>query len=518
MSNRELLEKANQLSYNGQNEMADPIFDKLIELESTNDEFIFCKAMNVADSNPALSISLLKKVLMLNPNVIAAYTNISAIANKYNLLDETIPFFNEKLKEFPNLLDLYMYRGSLIGNKGNYIDALIDFYYVIDNSNLGNNKEEFSSHQISKDIAVSRNELKNKFLNAPITEFNIEENGKPIKIKEYTYPLPGNLFGTERSYFEFGKFMGHTIKYVINNEPSYLLWCIENLKNFCVSEEILEIIKRKGLDISRSIEINNKKLKLCAMQQIEISEEDIYKIFEMQQAIKLYRKWYLISKKDSSQQYDKDQIDDLMDFLMIQSEPVRNYFLSQNIDSYRTEIPMLYVRGKEIKTFPHELMVIKNSIQSLNMPGCIATGKDINEAYRNYFRALIECTDTRYQNGLGLMNIVHTMNIYNLNSKDMSRNELTKELKDSGWTQEYQGVYNTILFHPKSKITYTIPKHEIIEEGIIFWFRKLQYQIDAKTHRELYTDIPDNSFWTCPICGGSNLSGCQYFDPTECPR
>lgn len=24
--------------------------------------------------------------------------------------------------------------------------------------------------------------------------------------------------------------------------------------------------------------------------------------------------------------------------------------------------------------------------------------------------------------------------------------------------------------------------------------------------------------WTCDICGGDSSTGCQYYDPSECPR
>ncbi len=27
-----------------------------------------------------------------------------------------------------------------------------------------------------------------------------------------------------------------------------------------------------------------------------------------------------------------------------------------------------------------------------------------------------------------------------------------------------------------------------------------------------------DSWWGCDICGGNSDSGCNYFDPTECPR
>ncbi|MDQ2863775.1 MAG: hypothetical protein M3R50_09055, partial [Bacteroidota bacterium] len=28
----------------------------------------------------------------------------------------------------------------------------------------------------------------------------------------------------------------------------------------------------------------------------------------------------------------------------------------------------------------------------------------------------------------------------------------------------------------------------------------------------------NESCWTCDICDGDNETGCQYFDPSECPK
>lgn len=44
--------------------------------------------------------------------------------------------------------------------------------------------------------------------------------------------------------FTFGKFKGKTILEVLENKPSYIVWCIENIKNFTIdpvlSKELLE--------------------------------------------------------------------------------------------------------------------------------------------------------------------------------------------------------------------------------------------------------------------------------------
>jgi hypothetical protein len=240
--------------------------------------------------------------------------------------------------------------------------------------------------------------------------------------------------------------------------------------------------------------------------------------FNKQKATLLYRKWYVESKKSLKAIYDKDQVDNLSDFLLSELHELIEHYKNQKLKAYRAEIPMLYIRENKIETFPNEILVIDNSIQSLNMPGCMAVGSNIDETFENYFKAVIECADARYKSGLGFMNIIHTMQMYDMNSKDLKRIDVINELTNAGWSNKYEYYYNTILLRSGNKVTYTVPNTESITGSMIFWFRKLQFQISAKMEREMYTEINDNTYWTCDICGGDETTGCLYFDPTECPR
>lgn len=56
--------------------------------------------------------------------------------------------------------------------------------------------------------------------------------------------------------------MGLSIKEVIQNQPDYIIWCILNLHSFCVSEEIIELLRRKGLNTSQVENINLFKLQI----------------------------------------------------------------------------------------------------------------------------------------------------------------------------------------------------------------------------------------------------------------
>lgn len=261
--NRELLEKANNLRRSNQNKLADEIYDQLLKIETKNDELIFNKALNITNTDPKKAISLFERVLEINPNVNAVFGNLATIAVDNNLFELVLPIFNKGINANPNNLDLVYQRATLIGNQGNYKKALIDFYKVIDNSTLANNPELFQQHQISKDIEISkvhlRFETQDKNYTSPIPN---EDEIRNIKIKEYEYTIPENNTDSKNYFIDFGKHMGLSIKEILDNQPDYLIWCILNLHSFCVSEDIIEILKNKGLNVKQAENINLFKLKL----------------------------------------------------------------------------------------------------------------------------------------------------------------------------------------------------------------------------------------------------------------
>ncbi|MCK9413619.1 MAG: hypothetical protein M0Q53_15070 [Prolixibacteraceae bacterium] len=261
--NRDLLEKANDLRWEGQNHLADEIYDQLLMSEPNNDEFIFCKAMNLSKSNPNRAIQLFERVLEINPNVNEVYGIIATIAVENNLYDFVIPIFDKAINANSNNLDLLYQRATLIGNRGEHIQALIEFYKVIDSSTLSDNPELFEDHQISKDIKNCkvhlRFETQLKTFETPIPN---EDEIRKIRINEYEYTLPVKDSIAKNYFVDFGKHMGLSIKEILRTHPDYLIWCILNLHSFCVSEEIIEILLRKGLNVSQVENINLFKLKI----------------------------------------------------------------------------------------------------------------------------------------------------------------------------------------------------------------------------------------------------------------
>ena len=267
MTNRELIDQANNLRRIGQNNLADKIYDQLISAEPNNDEFLFYKAMNVIDTNPEIAISLFKKTIEINPKASAAFGNITATANQSNNHNLAIEAFNDLLKKFPNNLEIIYHRAIHIGNKGDNLSALLDFYFVVDNSTMSNNAEAFLGHQISTDIAFCKTQLRNETNAKLIPSIANAEKLSSVKMKEYQYSLPAKIFGNENFLIEFGKMMGWTIKEIIQKQPDYISWCIVNLDNFCVSEDVIEILKRKGLNMNESEKLNLFKLKIYDNQQ-----------------------------------------------------------------------------------------------------------------------------------------------------------------------------------------------------------------------------------------------------------
>lgn len=63
----------------------------------------------------------------------------------------------------------------------------------------------------------------------------------------------------EDSYFDFGKHKYETIESVISNDPSYIVWCINNVDSFSLSLcAIIELDKKIGVS-KKLYEKNNNK-------------------------------------------------------------------------------------------------------------------------------------------------------------------------------------------------------------------------------------------------------------------
>ena len=221
MAHNSLLETAHSLRRSGQIFEALKLYDKPISEMPNNDEYIFGKALCLLESDPLNSIILFKRVIDINPNVTPAYGNIIVAARNANNYTEAINIFNDLVKKFPQNIELIYQRAILIGNNGDNLKALLDCYYVIENSPLKDNPDLFLKHSISQDIAFGKVQVRNRTLQIQLNEKSIYEKYETIKIKEYQYKLPAKLFGDENYYLEFGKYMGYSINEILKKDSSY---------------------------------------------------------------------------------------------------------------------------------------------------------------------------------------------------------------------------------------------------------------------------------------------------------
>ena len=263
MNNRAILEKANNHRNNGQNELAAPLYEQLLKLEPNNDEFLFYKALNISKYNPLEAIDLYERILEINPKGTAILENVLIIAKENNLYKRAISVFDKVLKQDPDNLELIYLRATLIADSGEYLRALIDFYSVLDNSTLKKDEKLFEEHNISKGIKICKIHLsfitQDRKISFPIPNENVI---RKTKIKEYEYFLPLKNKNSKFFFIDFGKHMGLSIQEVLQKYPDYLIWCIVNLNNFCVSEEIIEMLRLKGLNIRQAENINLFKLQI----------------------------------------------------------------------------------------------------------------------------------------------------------------------------------------------------------------------------------------------------------------
>lgn len=278
MENQKLFEKALALTENGQNSSADVLYDQLLESEPNNAKFIFYKGFNMVDSAPNEAINFFTKVLATNPTAYEVYNNIFACAMRSKEYDEAIKILTVGIQKNPNYPKLAYLRGVLYVNKELYIPALIDFYHYVDNSDLHNDWKKFENDEVMRAIAICRSDLRNQTENEPFPNIENIEKYRSFNIKEYNYTIPLELYGDENYLIDFGKMMGYTVKEVISKQPDYISWCILNLDNFCVSEEIIELIKRKGVDVSGAEKVNLVKLKILEETKPYLRMDDEGKI------------------------------------------------------------------------------------------------------------------------------------------------------------------------------------------------------------------------------------------------
>ena len=112
---------------------------------------------------------------------------------------------------------------------------------------------------------------------------------------------------------------------------------------------------------------------------------------------------------------------------------------------------------------------------------------------------------------------------------------LTKISIDNGWDDSQIFIISTFRLSSYNKIDLSqfpnMAKYFFLTDSPNQKDRFYELKIDKNTNEFMEGDILLNNilklgkmkssmpeYWSCNICGGTNETGCLYFDPTECPK
>lgn len=260
---RDYINKANFLRKNGNALEGEKIYNFLLEQFPDNDEILFNYGLCIVGREPLKAIEFFKKAAIKNLRIVNMIGHNIRCVPEHSRTDDVytgaLNALTELLTLYPEQLDLLYHRGVLKGNAGDNLNALSDFFKVINDerTNLKNDRESFLKHQISKDIHNAKIPVRFNTLNASLPSFP-----KDCVIEEYCYYLPDNQLMPQQNYYiDFGRHIGKTIFETMKNEIGYIDWCILNIDKFCVSEVVYHDMHGSGYEKHNSYIVNTMKLK-----------------------------------------------------------------------------------------------------------------------------------------------------------------------------------------------------------------------------------------------------------------
>ena len=111
---------------------------------------------------------------------------------------------------------------------------------------------------------------------------------------------------TDCTTLDFGKYNGNSIEYVLETNPLYIKWCVENIKWFVFDEELLkEALKANcRLNIIVNDSDNNVKLEDPTLITLEINDNKLKKYRSLQDSF---------DETDSDDDFHDDWINDMPD-------------------------------------------------------------------------------------------------------------------------------------------------------------------------------------------------------------
>lgn len=80
--------------------------------------------------------------------------------------------------------------------------------------------------------------------------------------------------------FQFGKYKGKTLLYVLDNNPQYIIWCINNIKEFKINNTLKNdlLTKYNNWNVQRE-----RKYIYNQMKQYNLSASDYLSLSEAQE-------------------------------------------------------------------------------------------------------------------------------------------------------------------------------------------------------------------------------------------
>ena len=111
---------------------------------------------------------------------------------------------------------------------------------------------------------------------------------------------------TDCTTLDFGKYNGNSIEYVLETNPLYIKWCVENIKWFVFDEELLkEALKANcRLNIIVNDSATNVKLEDPTLITLEINDNKLKKYRSLQDSF---------DETDSDDDFHDDWINDMQD-------------------------------------------------------------------------------------------------------------------------------------------------------------------------------------------------------------
>lgn len=260
MTDSATLDLANQYRRSGQNTEAEVLYDKLLSKDPLNVIYLFNKGLNNTMTDPHSALDLFEKVVTIDPNQVSAYRNVRILSDQTQQHQRGLTLLTNFLKKNPGNVEVLYEKAVLLGNSGDDLNCLLNLYYVLEFCLENEHPPTLTIDQIIQDIAFSKVQLRNKTFKTWIQDMSIHNAYRGKELIEFSYELPSELFGNENYYFLEGKYEGISIRDLIESDPHFLNDSIINLEYFFVTEEIVEMLAKKGVDVSKSRVINTVKI------------------------------------------------------------------------------------------------------------------------------------------------------------------------------------------------------------------------------------------------------------------